>query len=141
MPWNVSTRMSLREEFAALAAVESSNVSELCRRFGISRKTGYKWLDRYLLHGPGHLAEVSRRPSHSPGRTSAAVEALVLSIREANPCWGGRKIRARLVHLGHVHLPSASTITEILRRHGRITPEAAAKHRAFIRFEHPEPNC
>ena len=74
------------------------------------------------------------------GRTSSGIEALILSARAATPCWGGRKIRARLQQLGHEALPSASTITEILRRHGKIAASESPKHRPFQRFDRAEPN-
>ena len=140
MPWNVLSKMKLRAEFSVLASEDSSNISALCRQYGISRKTGYKWLSRYQSEGTAGLAEQERRPKHSPNRTPPAIEALILAVREVNPCWGGRKIRARLSHQQHTQLPSASTITEILRRHGKISEEASQQHRAFCRFERADPN-
>jgi len=140
MPWNVLSKMSLRQEFVELASRDGANMRALCSRFGISRKAGYKWLSRYRSSGMEGLEDQDRRPKHSPQRASAAVEALVLSIREQNPCWGGRKIRARLSQLGHLQLPSASTMTEILRRHGKLTSEESRKHTPFKRFERATPN-
>jgi transposase InsO family protein len=130
--------VELRREFVSLALQEGSNVSELCRRFKISRKTGYKWLGRSRAEGE-RFADRSRRPLESPTRTAAAVEAKVVSLRGEHPAWGGRKLRRRLEVLGE-GLPAASTITEILRRNGCLDASEAAKHKAFIRFEHPRPN-
>lgn len=140
MPWTVCDAMSERREFVALAGVEGANVSELCRRFGISPKSGYKWLGRYEAEGESGLAERSRRPRRSPGQTPAATEAGVLELRSAHPAWGGRKLRRRLQDLGQQAVPAASTITEILRRHGRLDEAEADKHKAFTRFEHAAPN-
>jgi transposase InsO family protein len=130
--------MSQREEFVALAKQAGMNRSLLCERFGISRQTGYTWLKRSLAGEP--LTDRSRRPKRSPSRTAAPVESLILSLRDRHPEWGGRKLRARLEHLGNRDLPSASTITAVLRRHGRITPEASEAAQAWMRFEHPHPN-
>jgi transposase InsO family protein len=140
MPWKDVSIMSQREEFVALADQEGANVRQLCGRFGISRKTAYKWRARYAAGGTEALADQSRRPRGSPGQTSAAVEAAVLAVRQKHPAWGGRKIRARLQALGQTEVPAASTITAILRRHGCINPEEADRHRAFERFEHAAPN-
>jgi transposase InsO family protein len=132
--------MSQRREFVALAGAEEANVSELCRRFGISRRVAYKWLGRYEAEGESGLADRSRRPRRSPGQTPEAVESSVLELRAAHPAWGGRKLRRRLQDLGAEAVPAASTITEILRRQGRLDEAEAAKHQAFTRFERAEPN-
>ncbi|HEX5327473.1 MAG TPA: IS481 family transposase, partial [Acetobacteraceae bacterium] len=133
------SRMQSREEFVRLAAAEGGNVAMLCGRFGISRKTGYKWLSRYRA-GEG-LADRSRRPHGSPLRTSPALEGSVLALRRERPSWGGRKLRRRLLDQGHPVAPAASTITAILARHGLIDAAEAARHGAFQRFEHARPNA
>lgn len=132
--------MSLRQEFVVLASQATLTMRALCRRFGISPKTGYKWIQRFAEAGAAGLADRSRRPQHSPARTEPALEAQVLAVRATHPAWGGRKIRRRLQELGHHELPSASTITAILRRQGRVEPAEAAKHRPWQRFEHATPN-
>jgi transposase InsO family protein len=139
MSWVSRTIVELRREFVSLASQEGSNVSELCRRFGISRKTGYKWLGRSEAEG-SLLSDRSRRPLESPKRTAQAVEAKIISLRGEHPAWGGRKLRRRLQDLGEQGLPAHSTITQILRRNGCLDAAEAAKHTAFIRFEHPRPN-
>ena len=98
------------------------NLSQLCRRFQISREVGYKWLKRYREEGLPGLADRSRRPEHSPGRTEAAVEQRVLSVRDRHSAWGARKIRRRLLDQGVSQIPAASTVHAILCRHGRIDP-------------------
>lgn len=138
MSWKVCDPMSLREEFVGLACLSERNMAELCRRFGISRKTGYKWLGR--ASSDASLSARSRRPRVSPGRTAEAVEQAVLAVRDAHRFWGGRKIARVLRNLGEVDPPAPSTITAILRRHGRIDEAEAAKHVPWRRFEHPHPN-
>ena len=140
MPWKECSVVSSRREFVMAATQEGANISRLCRRFGISRDVGYKWIGRYKAEGMSGLLDRSRRPRHSPSRTGEAVERTVISLRKKHPAWGGRKLRRRLQDLGHKSVPSASTITEILRRHGMLDGKESSKHRAFIRFEHPAPN-
>jgi len=140
MPWQECSSVSEREEFVKLVNLESSNVSVLCRRFGISRKTGYKWLNRYESTGGAALCDRSRRPHTSPEKTCEAMEAAVLSVRTEHSAWGGRKIRRVLLNAGHQGVPSASTITAILHRHGLIDETESSKHQAWMRFEHERPN-
>lgn len=140
MPWQEVSTMSLRREFINLAMQDDINMRELCRRFGISPKTGYKWLQRHREGGVQGLEDRSRRPHHSPQRTPAPVEQQVLTLRDAHPAWGGRKLKRRLQDLGTIQVPSASTITAILARHGRIDPAESAKHTPWQRFEHEAPN-
>ena len=96
MPWREVSTMSLRQEFVALARSRAIAFSTLCQRFGISRKTGYKWLERFAREGPSGLAEVSRRPHSTPSKVSPAVEQTVLNLRDAHPDWGARTLRRRL---------------------------------------------
>lgn len=138
MPWSEVSRIDSRAEFSQLALVDGANVSALCRRFGISRKTGYKWLGR--VAAGSDVADRSRRPLSNPAHTAAATEASVVALRHRHPTWGGRKIRHRLLDLGGDPVPAASTISGILRRHGLIDPDEALGHTAFQRFEHPRPN-
>ena len=138
MPWKEATPMSLRAEFVRLA--ERCCFSLLCRRFGISRKTGYKWRARYLEGGEEGLVNRSRRPFRSPRRTRTGTERAVLVIRDHHPAWGGRKLRRRLIDKGFSEVPAPSTITEILRRNDRLRPEEAAKHAPFRRFERSNSN-
>lgn len=138
MPWQEVSAVSLRAEFVALANQDRANVRALCRQFQISPPTAYKWLARFACDGPTGLVDRSRRPHHSPTRTSAEVEANVIALRDAHPTWGGRKVSARLEHRGQV-APQPSTVTEILRRHGRLESAERVPH-AWRRFERAEPN-
>ncbi len=140
MPWEEVSIMSQKREFVTLAQSEEANIRELCRRFGISPTTGYKWLGRFRGGGTAGLAELARRPHRSPKRTAPEMERSVLQVRDAHPAWGGRKLRAWLLARGRQGVPSPSTITTILRRHGRIDPALSGQHRPWQRFEHAEPN-
>jgi len=94
-----------------LASQEKANVRQLCRQFEISPTTAYKWLERFKANGAQGLQELSRCPNNSPGRTAKEIEKVVISQRHKHPAWGGRKLRARLLALGHTQVPSPSTIT------------------------------
>lgn len=138
MPWQEVSVMDQRREFVCLAHREGVNRRELCRRFGISPETGYKWLGRWLS-GEGDLSDRSRRPHDSPGRTAAPVEAEVLAVRDAHPAWGARKIRRCLEWAGYSP-PAPSTVHAILVRHGRVEPPLGSPLRAGQRFEKEAPN-
>lgn len=140
MSWREVTRVSLRKEFVLLAMQPGSNRRELCRRFGIAPKTGYKWLARYSAEGAGGLEDRSRRPRRSPARTTAEVEQSVIRLRhESRNSWGGRKLARLLENQGGPAL-APSTVTGILRRAGLLNPAAAPGQRPFQRFEHAAPN-
>jgi transposase InsO family protein len=138
--WSEKSIMSQRHEFVMLFEQDGVNRRELCRRFGISPTIGYRLWARYRGEGTAGLADRTRRPQRSPGRSSAETEAVVLAVRDAHPAWGGRKLRRRLQDLKHQPVPSASTITAILHRHGRIADAASAGHKPFKRFERAAPN-
>lgn len=140
MPFKECSLMDVRAEFCRLALAEGVNRRELCRRWKISPATAYKWLERYRCDGVAGLADRSRRPLASPLRTAGALEDRVLAVRSEHPAWGGRKIRRVLQNEGVALVPSASTITEILRRHGRLDGPGAGETRHWTRFEHAEPN-
>jgi transposase InsO family protein len=140
MPWKEVSAMSLRGEFVLLASAEGADMSALCRRFGVSRKTGYKWLARAGAEGVSALADRSRRPHHSPRHTSPSLERRIVAARRAHPAWGGRKIRAWLIARGGRVLPAPSTITDILRRHELLDAERRAQQTPPQRFERAHPN-
>lgn len=159
MPWPARSTMSLRRDFVEVGSLDGVNMSALCERYGISRPTGYKWLRRYQAEGSEGLNDRSRRPQSSPCRTTESIERAVLSIRDANPNWCGRKLRKVLLsdplndeardpvietarsNVRNDRVPSASTITQILRRNGRLDPQECAKRVPLQRFEHPHPNA
>lgn len=137
MPWKEKTVMEQRKAFIEQAA-ECTNFSALCREYGISRKTGYKWLNRF--REDGSVSDRSRRPKHPHAKTAPVIEAAVLAMREENPSWGGRTIHAVLEADGIKGLPSAKTCSNILKRNGCIKPEESLKHRAYQRFEREQCN-
>lgn len=137
MPWREVSFVDQRREFVRLAIQEGANRRELCRRFGIHPDTGYKWLERWSA-GETTLADRSRRPQTSPGRTRASIEAQIVSVRDAHPAWGARKITRWLEREG-VRCPTVSTVHQILHRHGRIVPPPGGAS-ARQRFEKPAPN-
>jgi len=138
MSWQERSIMSQRQEFVTLARQEAVPIAALCRQFGISRKTAYKWLGRAAT-GDAVLADRSRRPHASPGQTSPELEARVLALRATHPAWGGRKLHHRLLALGVAEAPAPSTITGILRRHGLLA--ATPPRRDFVRFERETANA
>lgn len=151
MAWREASIVSERLEFVSLASADGANVRELCRRFGISPPTGYKWLSRVReaggagggRGGEAALADRPRRPRTSPARSSWEIEAAVLAVRDQHPAWGARKIRAVLAREGGPAAaapPAVSTVHAILARHGRIDPREGPRHRAWERFEHERPN-
>ncbi|WP_042289344.1 helix-turn-helix domain-containing protein [Paraburkholderia mimosarum] len=96
MPWNVKDTMSLRQEFVSLAAAQSLPFSELCRRFNISRQTGYKWLECHRDEGSAVLADRSRRPHHSPTRSPAPLVERVLALRRE---YGWGEMESTEIHI------------------------------------------
>ena len=141
MVWMEKNTVSLRQEFVHLAGQDDANVRALCRHFGISPKTGYKWLSRFnAADGDvSALHDRSRRPLSSPTRSGDATEQAVLALRQQHPAWGGRKIAARLHELGQATV-APSTVTHILHRHGLIAAGARKAAQAWQRFEHEAPN-
>lgn len=132
MPWESKTVEELRKEFV-LAAERTSNFSKLCREFGITRKTGYKWVERF--HSDESLQDQSKRPYTVPNRTQSEIEELIVSLRLDNPGWGAKKLKHVLEEQGHQNIPSVKTVNNILNRYGCISPEESLKHHPCQRFE------
>lgn len=140
MPWQEKSLMELRFAFLERVRAGTEPFSRSCEAFGISRKTGYQLVARFAAEGKSGLEDRSRRPLHSPRQVSPQVEARVIELRLQHPAWGGRKLKRRLEDLGHTGLPCASTITQILRRHGHLDGPGAGQPRAWQRFERAAPN-
>ena len=139
MPWKDLTTVSQRFELVRLYLEGQTSMTALCARFGVSRKTGHKWVAAYRAGGAAVLADRSRRPHTSPQQTAPQVEAAVLALAEQHPSWGGKKLHHRLATLGLPDVPAPSTITKILRRAGRLRT-VPPQPRAFVRFERAAPN-
>lgn len=140
MPWPEVSAVDLRYEFVKLAERGQVGMRELCRRYGVSPTTGYKWRQRLAAEGAAGLHDRSRRPHHSPRSTAAELVAAVLAVRRDNPAWGGRKIHHYLRAQGIALVPHPNTITGILRRHRLLDPDRGRQHRPFQRFERAAPN-
>jgi transposase InsO family protein len=105
---------------------------ELCREFGISRKTGYKIFDRYQESGLEALTDRSRRPWRYANQLPSQVESAILTMKREKPHWGARKIRERLLRRFscEVRIPARSTIHAVLDRHGLVERRGRQRHRA-----------
>ena len=138
MPWKECSIMTLRREFLSLADRAGVNFSELCKRFGISRKTGYKWRERYREKGEEGLADRSRRPKHSPRQSLPDIEEKVLAIRDEYG-WGARKIKTCIERAGDGAV-AKSTVHSILLRNERVSNQPEKTAGAYRRFEKERPN-
>ena len=131
MPWKDKTVEELRKEFTE-AAENCSNFSSLCREFGITRATGYKWVKRYENNET--LSDRSRRPNITANKTAKKIETQIIETRTIHPGWGAKKIKVSLENKG-VEMPCVKTVNNILNRYGCISKEESLKHKAFTRFE------
>jgi putative transposase len=107
-------------------------MTDLCREFGVSRKTGYKIFDRYKEHGLEALTDRSRRPVRYANQLPNQVESLIVSLKRNKPHWGARKIRELLLRRlpGDLRLPAKSTIHAVLDRHGLVKRMGKRRSRA-----------
>lgn len=121
MPWKESSVMEERLRFVA-RLLDGEGMSEVCRAFGISRKTGYKIYNRYKEQGLEALCDRSRRPIRYANQLPHQVESLILELKRNKPHWGARKIRELLVRRlnGDVRIPAKSTVHAVLDRHGLV---------------------
>src|SRR5262249_57392105 len=123
----------------------SEAMSELCREFGISRKTGYKIFDRYQECGIQGLTDRSRRPYRYANQLPFQVENYILHVKHEHPSWGARKIRERLIRrFSGIVIPAQSTIHAVLDRHGLVERrgrEERASQSGFLRSAACPPIC
>jgi putative transposase len=124
MPWSEITPMDQRRRFISDVQQARDNMTTLCARYGISRKTGYKWLSRYAAEGPPGLLPRSHRTHTTPFSTSPEVATALLELRQHHPTWGAKKLLTVLARreprLAQA-LPARSTAAALLKRHGLIT--------------------
>lgn len=138
--------MSQRIEFCMLTSKPGSNISELCRRFNITRRTGYRWIKRYYDEGLPGLMDKSKRPHHFPNQTPEGIEKYVVKIRGTDQEWGSKKLHKIIcTHkeqglYSYPTIPCRATITKILGRNGLIPPNRSKQSEAFERFEYDYPN-
>ena len=135
MPWNPMMTIELRKEFVQQAAVRAVSFAELCSRFGISRKTGYKWLGRYRSGGESALKDRSRKPQIQPVHLAPEMEEKIVALRLDHPVWGARKLRKLLEIDGVDNLPARSTVHAVLKRNGLVDPELSLASTPFTRFD------
>src|SRR5215510_15361866 len=96
MPWEQSSPMDQKTQFVSEYLRDTISFTELCDRYGISRKSGYKWIDRYQAEGPAGLADRSRRPHSSPDETPELLRLAIIEARRRHPSWGGKKLLKHL---------------------------------------------
>lgn len=131
MPWARTDWMSERVKFVAAYLRCDDSFTDLCVDFGISRKTGYKWIHRYDAEGPAALVDRSRAPHHHPQATEDHVVEVVIALRRRHPRWGPRKLRVILQRRHpRMVLPAASTIGDILKRQGLVRPRRRIRRSA-----------
>ena len=125
MPWKVSDVYDQRVRFVSAALRGDLSLAALCRAYGISRETGYKWIERYHRSGWAGLEDASRAPHRQARAMAPDVAAAIVALRRAHPFWGPKKLRAVLEreHPGAVW-PALSTIGDLLHREGLIVPRA-----------------
>lgn len=121
MPWEDASPMDQKTQFVSEYLRQTVSMTELCDRYGISRKTGYKWIHRYQALGPAGLVDQSRRPRSSPSETPAAHRQAILEARRRHPTWGAKKLRKHLERQDpQADWPSRWTICQLLRREGLV---------------------
>ena len=131
MPWKDCSVMDERLRFVG-RLLDGEAMTDVCREFGISRKTGYKIFDRYKEHGLEALTDRSRRPVRYANQLPAQIESLIVGLKHNKPHWGARKIRELLVRrlAGDVRVPARSTIHAVLDRHGLVKRLGRPRQRA-----------
>ena len=112
--------------------LEGEAMTEVCREFGISRKTGYKIFERYKEHGLEALSDRSRRPVRYANQLPSQIESLIVTAKRDKPHWGARKLRELLVRRldGDIRIPAKSTVHAVLHRHGLVKVPGRPRHRA-----------
>src|SRR5258707_2442010 len=131
MPWRDCSVMEERLRFVA-RHLEGEAMTDLCREFGISRKTGYKLFNRYRDEGVEAFTDRSRRPVRYANQLPDAIERMIVRLKKEKPHWGARKIRELLVKRldGDVRVPAKSTVHAVLDRHALVKRGGGPRHRA-----------
>jgi putative transposase len=132
MPWRETCPMEQRLEFVREYETELFTMTELAAQYGISRKTGYKWLAAYRATGVRGLGDRSRRPHHSPQATAGELVEALIALRHRHPRWGAKKLLAVAARREpQAAWPSRSTVCTVLKHHGLVKP-----HRRRVRSPH-----
>jgi putative transposase len=129
MPWSETTPMDQKTQFIADYLRQQLSMTELCELYGISRKTGYQLIDRYVRLGPVGLEARSRRPQHHPNQTADEIVQAILLARQRHPSWGAKKLLSILAkRQPKWDLPARSTVCDILSRHGLVPKKRRHRH-------------
>jgi putative transposase len=145
MPWTETDVMDQRTEFVLRALKGTEKFGDLCGEYGISRKTGYKWKERFVSDGLGGIGDRSRRPHASPEEIGETMVCEIVKLRQAHPQWGARKLRAVLERTtAKDELPSESSFKRILDKAGlvqhrrrRVPAEQGERVRVPVKSERP----
>jgi len=133
-----------RQNFIRDYQLHYYSVSELAQRFGVSRKTAYKWINRWRAKGEGGLAERSRRPQSCPWQTSGAISSELIRLRGLHPRWGPRKLLDLCEHKHRQwRLPAVSTAARILKDAGLVRSKGRGRKRSHpgcVKYRAQEPN-
>ena len=138
MSWKEKTVVEQRKDMVEEILAGEKSIAEISRKYGVSRQTAYKWLERHQLGET--MEDQSRKPIGMPQKTDECMERLVLKAREVHPSWGPRKLKRYLENQGYAVVPAASTVQAILKRNGKVDGQESAKHRPYKRFERERPN-
>lgn len=138
MPWEEKTVEMSRKEFVEKVMSKEESMSDLCRQYCVTRKTGYKWLERFKSNEP--LTNQSRKPFHTPNKTPDEIEQNIVKARDAHPAWGPRKLKKYVETKSNIKLPAHSTIADILKRNGKIEIVESMAHMPYKRFQRDSPN-
>src|SRR5215203_618567 len=132
MPWKASSVMEERLRFVA-RLLDGEAMTEVCREFGISRKTGYKIFERYKEHGLEALSDRSRRPVRYANQLPSQIESLIVTAKRDKPHWGARKLRELLVRRldGDIRIPAKGTALAFLPRPGLDKARGRPRNRAM----------
>ena len=128
MPWKVSRPMDERVRFIAEVNAGEESFTDICKSFGIARKTGYKWVERYETLGVEGLLELPKRTRSCPHRTDQETLNRIIELRKEHPKWGPKKLWGRLKALGVETPPASSTIGQMLKRHGLVQARRRRVH-------------
>lgn len=129
MPWREVCPMNEKMRFIAELMAEEESMAALCDEYGVSRKTGYKWLARYEQHGAAGLMERSHAPQVVPWAITQAQAEAIVGVRREHPSWGPKKLRAKLLaRAPSQRWPAPSTIGELLHRQGLSQPRKRRRH-------------
>jgi putative transposase len=144
MPWRETSPMEERVEFVRECQSGLFTMTELAEQYGISRVTGYKWLERYAAEGVAGLADRSRRPHRSPQATEAELIEALLTQRRRHPRWGAKKLLAVVRQRdADAAWPARSTVCAVLKRHGLVLPQRRPRrppHGAHVLTAMTRPN-